>query len=170
LVGARAERLLNAEPAHMHAQIAHRDPDLLVLSFGGNETDNPWLNIEQYERRLTQVVRLMRSSKPEMACLLLGPLDQAERNQRGQIVTIKSLPKIVEMQRKVAVQEKCAFFDTYTAMGGAGAMAAWLKSRPRLATSDLHHATPAGYEVIGNMYYKALLKALADYLAARGSS
>jgi lysophospholipase L1-like esterase len=170
LVGARAERLLNAEPEHMRSQIAHRDPDLLVLSFGGNETDNPWLNLEQYERRLVQVVQLMRSAKPAMPCLLLGPLDQAERNQRGQIVTIKSLPKIVEVQRKVSAAQQCAFFDAYAAMGGAGSMAAWLKSRPHLATSDLRHATPAGYEVIGNMYYKALLKALADYFAARGSS
>jgi lysophospholipase L1-like esterase len=170
LVGARAERLLNAEPQHMRSQVAHRDPDLLVLSFGGNETDNPWLNMEQYERRLVQVVELMRSTKPEMSCMLLGPLDQAERNQRGQIVTIKFVPKIVEVQRKVAAQQHCAFFDTFTAMGGAGSMAAWLKSRPRLATSDLHHATPAGYEVIGNMYYKAMLKALADYFTARGSS
>jgi lysophospholipase L1-like esterase len=170
LVGARAERLLNAEPDHMKRQIAHRDPDLLVLGFGGNETDNPWLNVEQYEKRLVQVVRLMRSAKPEMSCLMLGPLDQAERNQRGQIVTIKTLPKIVEVQRRVAGQEHCAFFDTFAAMGGPGSMAAWLKTRPRLSTSDLRHATPAGYQVIGNLYYKALLKAFADYLAARGST
>jgi lysophospholipase L1-like esterase len=170
LVGARAERLLNAEPEHMHRQIAHRDPDLLVLGFGGNETDNPWLNVEQYERRLVDVVRLMRAAKPKMSCLLLGPLDQAERNQRGQIATIKALPKIVEAQRRVAEQEGCAFFDTFAAMGGSGSMAKWLRNRPRLATSDLHHATDAGYALIGTMYYKALLKAFADYLAARGAS
>jgi lysophospholipase L1-like esterase len=170
LVGARAERLLNAEPEHMHRQIAHRDPDLLVLGFGGNETDNPWINVTQYEQRLVEVVRLMRAAKPQMSCLLLGPLDQAERNQRGQIVTIKALPKIVEAQRRVAEQQGCAFFDTFAAMGGPGSMAAWLRNRPRLATSDLHHATDAGYALIGTMYYKALLKAFADYLTARGAT
>lgn len=166
LVGARADRLLNAEPAHMRKQIAHRNPDLLVLSFGGNESANAWLNPDRYERDLEKVVRFMRSAKPEMACLLFGPLDQAERNERGQIVTLPIMPKIVAAQRRVAEREKCAFFDAFSAMGGEGAMAAWQKSRPRLGTSDLRHATPAGYEVIGNLYYKAILKAFADYLAA----
>jgi lysophospholipase L1-like esterase len=163
-------RLLAAEPDHIRGQLAHRDADLLVLNFGGNEAANPWLQMPQYERELTKVVRLMRSGKPAMACLLLGPLDQAERNARGQIVTIPILPQIVEVQRRVAAQEKCAFFDVFAAMGGKGSMAAWLKTHPKLATSDLHHATPAGYDIIGNAYYKALLKAFADHLASGGRS
>ena len=41
---------------YRRAQIAHRNADLLVLAFGGNETDNPWLNLEQYEQRLREVL------------------------------------------------------------------------------------------------------------------
>jgi lysophospholipase L1-like esterase len=170
LVGARAERLLNAEPDHIRAQLAHRDADLLVLNFGGNEAGNQWLNLQQYEHDLTSVVRLMRSGKPAMSCLLLGPIDQAERNERGQIVTLATLPQVVEVQRRVAAQEKCAFFDAFAAMGGSGSMSAWLKTHPKLATSDLRHATPAGYDVIGIAYYKAVLKAFAEYLAGGGRS
>jgi lysophospholipase L1-like esterase len=159
--------LLNAEPDHIRGQLAHRDADLLVLNFGGNEAGNQWLQVQQYERDLTEVVRLMRSGKPGMSCLLFGPIDQAERNARGQIVTLATLPQVVEVQRRVAAQEKCAFFDAFAAMGGSGSMSAWLKTKPKLATSDLHHATPAGYDVIGMAYYKALLKAFAEYLAGR---
>jgi hypothetical protein len=99
-----------------------------------------------------------------MSCLLFGPLDQAERNERGAIVTLEKLPQIVEVQRSVAKREGCAFFDTYAAMGGEGSIARWRKARPRLATSDLRHATPEGYELTGNLYYKALLKAFAAHL------
>jgi lysophospholipase L1-like esterase len=162
LVGARADRLLYAEPEHMRGQLAHRKPDLLVLGFGGNESANAWLQPAQYEKDLTEVVRLMKSGRPEMSCLLFGPLDQGERDERGKVVTVKVLPKIVDVQRRVAKAEGCAFFDAFAAMGGPGAMAQWIKSRPRLATSDLRHATPAGYEVIGNMYYKALLAAFSE--------
>jgi lysophospholipase L1-like esterase len=167
IVGAVAERLLGAEPEHIAGQIAHRDPDMLVLAFGGNESANAWLNIDQYQRDLTKVVQHMRSGKPKMSCLLFGPLDQGERDKRGKVVTVKVLPKIVGAQRRVAEQQGCAFFDAFAAMGGEGAMGKWTKVRPRLATSDLRHATPAGYEVIGNMYYKALLEAFAAF-AARG--
>ena len=165
LVGARADRLLNGEPEHIRGQIAHRDPDLLVLSFGGNEAGNKWLNSTQYERELTQVVHVMRSGKPSMSCLLFGPLDQAERNDRGQVVTLSALPKVVAVQRRVAAREHCAFFDAFSGMGGEGSMAKWLKAKPHLATSDLRHATPAGYDLLGVMYYKALLKAFAEHLA-----
>ncbi|MGD8859336.1 MAG: GDSL-type esterase/lipase family protein [Myxococcales bacterium] len=167
LVGARAERLLNSEPDHVKRQIAHRDPDLLVLGFGGNEAANAWLNLKAYEKDLVRVVRHMRAGKPEMPCLLFGPLDQGKKNERGRVVTIEKIPGIVEVQRRVAKQLGCAFYDTYGAMGGEGAVAKWRKARPRLMTSDLRHATPEGYEVIGNLYYKAILKAFAEYLAAR---
>jgi lysophospholipase L1-like esterase len=164
IVGAVAERLLGAEATHIAGQIAHRDPDLLVLAFGGNESANKYLNIDEYEKDQTRVVRHMRSGKPSVPCLLFAPLDQGERDTRGRVVTVPVLPKIVEAQRRVARREGCAFFDAFSAMGGEGSIAAWLKARPRLSTSDMRHATPAGYEVIGDLYYKALLEAFARYL------
>lgn len=164
LVGAQADRLLNADAAHMAAQVAHRDPDLLVLGFGGNEAGNEWLDATRYAEALARVVNVMRAGKPAMACLLFAPLDQGERNERGDVVTLKVLPGIVEAQRRVAKQQGCAYFDTLAAMGGEGSVARWYKKRPRLISSDFRHATPEGYEVIATLYYKALLKGFAQYL------
>lgn len=165
LVGARADRLLDADPDHMAGQIAHRDPDMLVLAFGGNEAGNDWLDPRRYAESLRSVIKLMRAGKPEMSCLLFSPLDQGERTARGRIITLSVLPAIVLTQREVAKEVGCAFFDTWTAMGGEGAMARWYEARPRLVSSDLRHATPAGYAILGNAYYKALIKGFADYLA-----
>jgi lysophospholipase L1-like esterase len=170
IVGAMADRLLYAEPEHVRRQMEHRAPDLLVLGFGGNESGNKWLNLEQYEREQVKVVELMRAGRKDMSCMLFAPLDQGERDARGRVVTLATVPKIVEVQRRVAKAQGCAFFDTFAAMGGEGSMAKWLRARPKLATSDLRHATPAGYDLIGTMYYKALLKAFSDYLTGRGSS
>jgi len=55
-------------------------------------------------------------------------------------------------------------------MGGEDAMRRWYKAQPRLAMGDFRHATPAGYEVIGNMFYKALLAGFADYLSGESSA
>jgi hypothetical protein len=164
LVGAMAARLLDFKQEHIAEQLDMREPHLLILGFGGNESANKWLNIENYERELEQVVELMRAGSPERACMLFGPLDQGERDKRGKVVTVEVLPKIIDAQRRVADKHGCAFFDTYLAMGGEGTMARWLKMRPRLATSDMRHATPEGYETVGALYYKALLAAFAEYL------
>ena len=166
LVGARAQRLLNAEQTHMQQQIAHRSPHLLVLGFGGNEAGSKWLTMPRYEAELRRVVDLMRGGQPTMDCLIFGPLDQAERDRHGSIQTIPKLMEIVEVQRRVAQEKHCAFFDTFAAMGGEGTFGRWYRSRPQLASSDFRHATPQGYRVIGNLYYKALIKAYAEYLGA----
>ena len=165
IVGARAARLLNADSDHMARQIRHRDPDLLVLAFGGNEAVDRRMSIKWYEGKLTEVIRAMRAGKPEASCLIMAPLDQGERDERGNVRTIPIVPKIVEAQRRIAAQEGCAFFDTFGAMGGHGSMLRWFRSKPRLGWGDFVHATPAGYEVIGNMLYKALLKGFAGYVA-----
>lgn len=165
MVGARADRLLDADPEHMASQIARRKPDLIVLGFGGNEAGNDWLDPEKYARSLKQVLKLMRAGKPESSCLLFAPLDQGQRTPRGRIITLSVLPAIVLTQREVAKEEGCAFFDTWSAMGGEGAMARWYAARPRLVSSDLRHATPRGYAILGTAYYKALIKSYADYVA-----
>lgn len=165
IVGARASRMLNLDADHLAAQVAHRAPDLLVIAFGGNEASDRNMNFERYRQVMIDVVRRVRAGRPEASCLLMAPLDQGERDRRGKVRTMPNVPRIVEVQREVAAAEGCAFFDTFQAMGGEGAMGRWHQAKPRLGWGDFRHATPAGYEVVGNMLYKALLKGLSDYLA-----
>jgi hypothetical protein len=170
MVGGRAERLLAFEHEHIQRQLKHRSPNLVILAFGGNEADNRWMNTERYESSLRKVLDHVRVPGSNVACLLFAPLDQGERDARGEIRTIPTVPDIVEAQRRAARAEGCAFFNTYAAMGGRDSMGNWYRQRPRLATSDFRHATPAGYEQIGNMFYKALLKGFDDYLKRASSN
>ncbi len=163
MVGARARRMLGMDRAHFARQHAHRQTNLIVLAFGGNDADDR-RTPEQFEDDFRQVARMVRRARPEAACLIMAPLDQARRDERGGVRTIENVPIIVEAERRAAAAEGCAFFDTYAAMGGEGSMRAWFREQPRLAFGDYRHATPAGYQVIGNMLYKALLKGFVDFL------
>lgn len=168
MVGARGRRMLGYDLEHFRGQHAHRGTNLIVLGFGGNDADDG-RTPEQFEEDFRAIARFVRRARPEAACLLMAPLDQARRDERGGIETLGPVPIIVEAQRRAARAEGCAFFDTYAAMGGEGAMRRWFRSNPRLAFGDFRHATPAGYQVIGNMLYKALLKGFADFLARRAA-
>lgn len=163
MVGARGRRMLGYDVEHFARQHARRETNLIVLAFGGNDADDH-MTAEQYERDYRRIAQMVRRARPEAACMLMGPLDQAVRDERGRITTIESVPVIVEAQRRAAAAEGCAFFDTFAAMGGEGSMRRWFRSEPRLAFGDYRHATPAGYRVIGNMLYKAMLKGFADFL------
>ena len=163
LVGARANRLLNYDESHIKAQLEQRGVNLLVLGFGGNEASDDRPEEAFYEDYL-QVLQRMHQGREDLSCLVFAPLDQARRH-RGRIRTLPTIPLIVTAQRRAALDSGCAFYDTWQAMGGEDAMRRWYKAQPRLAMGDFRHATPAGYEIIGNMFYKALLAGFADYLS-----
>ncbi len=164
IVGARASRMLGFDPAHLRTQLAQRETNLVVIAFGGNDADDN-RDEEDFFDTFRQVARLVRQARPEASCLLFAPLDQAERDERGRVVTLAPVPRIVSAMRRAAEAEGCAFFDTWTAMGGQGAMGRWFRRTPRLSSGDFRHATPAGYRVIGNLFYRALLHGFSGYLA-----
>ncbi|UCF48194.1 MAG: hypothetical protein JSU89_13635 [Myxococcales bacterium] len=168
LVGARANRLLNYDEAHIKNQLEQRGVNLIVLGFGGNEASDDRPEEAFYEDYL-RVLRRMRQGREDLSCLVFAPLDQARRH-RGRIRTLPTIPLIVSAQRRAAFDSGCAFYDTWQAMGGEDAMRRWYRAQPRLAMGDFRHATPAGYEIIGNMFYKALLAGFADYLSSESSA
>ena len=168
LVGARANRLLNFDEAHIERQLEQRGTNLIVLGFGGNEASDDRTEQMFYEDYM-KVLRRMRQGREDLSCLVFAPLDQARRT-RGRIRTLPTIPLIVAAQRRAAIDSDCAFYDTWQAMGGEDAMRRWYKARPRLAMGDFRHATPAGYEIIGNMFYKAILAGFADYLSREAST
>ncbi|MGM0578600.1 MAG: GDSL-type esterase/lipase family protein [Myxococcota bacterium] len=165
LVGARGSRLLNADAEHWERQLRLRRPNLMVLMYGGNELVDRDMDMEWYREKFTALVRRFRDSRPDAACLVLSPLDHGERHRGG----IRSDPMLLEMmpiQREVALAEGCAWYSVFEAMGGEGAMGRWFRSEPRLGWGDLAHPTHHGARVLGDRFYRALMKAFSDWLEA----
>lgn len=160
-IGALTRRLSNFDEEHLHSQVQRRDPDLLVLMFGGNDM-NTQGTMAKYREELTAVIRLFRGAKDPLPCLIMAPLDHGERDG-NRIITRPIVPKIVGAQREVARAEGCAFFDTYMAMGGEGSMGRWVRSSPALGAGDLSHVTHHGHKVIGGMLYRSLIAGYVDY-------
>ncbi len=149
-------------------QLQHRKPNLIILNYGTNESqyDAPE-NFVTYETDLREVVRRIRAALPEAAILIMAPMDRGRR-AGGAIVTHPAIPKIVAMQRRVALETGCAFFDTFTAMGGEGTIARWYAgvNGERLVGGDLMHPKPTGAELVGTLVSDALTKGYERYQSA----
>ncbi len=164
MLGAFTKRLLALDPAHLRAQLARRDPDLLVMSFGGNDLrrvvvgklDGPRY-VEEY---LTVLTRL-RAARPDLPCLITTIPDHL----RILVYDVKQahVETIVAAHREIARRAGCAFFDTYHAMGGRGAMRAWRKTRPPLAAADLKHLSRHGQAKVAGWIYDAIFAAYAAH-------
>jgi lysophospholipase L1-like esterase len=158
--GAYAGLLANAfDERHWAAQLRHRAPDLVILAYGTNESQYEKLPMDQYERDLREAVRRVRDALPNASIMLVGPMDRATRGPGGSLVTRPMIPKLVAHQRRVAAETGCAFFDTYTAMGGDGTAARWYAARPRLMGGDFTHPTTQGAEIVGSLLYDAMSRA-----------
>jgi lysophospholipase L1-like esterase len=153
--------------------LQHRKPDLVVINYGTNESQYASADqMEHYEKDLREVIRRVRASLPQASILILSPMDRGQRAAGGKIVTKPSIPMIVEMQRRVALDTGCAFFDTFKAMGGEGTMAKWYAGagKNHFVGGDLTHPTAEGAEIVGRLIYEALGDGYAKYKARSTSS
>jgi lysophospholipase L1-like esterase len=135
-----------------------RDPALVVLQYGTNESDLWRLELADYERALGALLDEVHEVAPQASVLLVEPLDRAEY-KKGHMATKPVILDIVAIQRKVALSHGAALWATFDAMGGAGAMVRWVKGTPALAGMDLTHPTPLGAEVLGDMLSDAMVAA-----------
>jgi len=159
--GASVHALALADEKGWIESLALRGSDLVILNYGTNESGTEGIAGPRYVRELTGIVGRVRAALPGASVLIMAPMDRAARGPDGEIATLPAIPKIVEAQRKAALESHCAFFDTYRAMGGDGTMARWYRSEPRLVTADFTHTTFAGSDRVARLLVDALLAARA---------
>ena len=152
---------------HWAEQLRHRRPSLVIIGYGANESQFERLPMDQYEKDTLEVIRRVRSALPAVSLLFLGPMDRGERGAGGKVVTRPMIRKLIAYQRRLAAENGCAFFDTFTAMGGEGTAAKWLEARPRLMGGDFTHPTAQGAEVVGTLIYDAMMRAYEHYKERR---
>ena len=172
-IGSFTQRLDYQDPEHIAAQVARRDPDLLVFIMGGNDVQRAESDLAhdsaKYEREYSRVIRKYRAGKPRASCLIMSLTDHGERVD-GRVRSRPVMFRLVAAQRKVADEQGCAFFDTFQAMGGEGSIGRWQATRPPLAAKDLIHPSPAGQRQIATWVYRALMRGYAAFRQRQGGA
>jgi lysophospholipase L1-like esterase len=158
-------RIFNA--AHWASELQHRNPDLVTINYGTNEADFTDFIDKDYEKELREAIRRARAALPAASILVMSPMDRGYRGESGDIETMETIPRIVEIQRRVAADTGCGFFDTFAAMGGAGTMSRWYDAQPRLVSADFIHPYPAGGKIIAGVFVKQIEAGLARYKLRR---
>jgi lysophospholipase L1-like esterase len=164
--GERAINLLDWNEAHFSEQLRHRDPQLVVLAYGTNESGDATPPAE-LEATLVEVLGRIARAVPSASCLMIGPQDRAARSPDGW-VTMPKIVEIIETQKRVAKAAGCGYFDQFAAMGGAGSMASWSTENPPRGRGDRTHLTRAGYIDLGNAFGNAVITAYDGWRLANG--
>jgi len=141
---------------HWAERLREAHPDLVVVSYGTNESGYGSYVDGTYSQDYREVLRRIKAALPDTAVLVMGPMDRGARQAGGEIGTIQTLPRLIHMQSQMAAEKDLAFFNTYEAMGGQGTMGKWYQAEPRLVSADFIHPLPSGARIVGSLLYNAI--------------
>jgi lysophospholipase L1-like esterase len=160
--GAFTPRVLEHDRAHFSRQLAHRAPDLVVLTYGGNDLRRYLAGAvtpEEFGQETRTLLTRVKRAAPDAACLLTGILDHGRSGPMR--VRSRHVETLVAQQRKAASKAGCAFFDAFEAMGGPGSMREWADRG--LAAGDLQHLTLEGRKRFAGWIHEGLMAGYHDY-------
>ena len=146
------------------AELQHERPGLVIINYGTNESGFGSFVDKYYEPSLRMAIKRIREALPGVPILVMSPMDRGRRTGVDEIETYDTIPRIVAIQKRVAAEQHCAFFDTFDAMGGDGTMARWYTGHPRLVAGDLIHPTPQGAGMVAQLLVKDLMTGYEQYL------
>ncbi len=162
--GAQIAMMTGWDEGLLAAQIAERDPALILVAYGTNEALSPKWQAETYRQSLIDAIGRLRLASPTASIVMIGPPDCFLRTRHG-LVAFPHLDAVVDIQREVARSMRCPFWDWRQRMGGTGSKKFWV--RAGLGQPDYVHLTPAGYQLVGRTLFDDLMAQYQDFLKAQ---
>ena len=155
-VGADAKVYLQMENKSFVRHLRAYQPDLVTYMVGGNDAlkiRKRWTSLAKVERDHRQLFERVRQAVPDADCLVWAPM-VAGRRKGDRIVSKAYLSEVRDMQRRVAREAGCAFWDTLTAMGGPKNVSRWAP----IMAKDLVHPRKSAADLMGRMFVQAWLE------------
>ena len=153
--GATTEHFMTASKIE---QIASLNPDLLILSFGTNESHDKNYRSDEHYRQLDSIVAVYRANFPAATIMLTTPPGSYIRSRQGKRSINTITPKAVDTILSFAKDRDLPVWDLYDIVGGGKrACLNWVSHN--YMRPDRIHYTSAGYALQGRLLSEAILRA-----------
>lgn len=148
----------------MQAQeIANLKPDLIIVSFGTNESHGRGYSVSEHDRQMDSLISLLKEYCPNAVFLFTTPPGSYVRYRRKRSINPRT-EQAVKTITSYAARNNMAYWNMYNIVGGRkSACLNWTGNN--LMQRDRIHYTVDGYRIQGNLLYEALIKAYNDYVA-----
>lgn len=135
--------------------LAAMKPDLVVLSFGTNESFADAHHFPAYRKAWESAVDAIRKAAPAAGILIVGAPETLKNTAGACGTRSKSLARIQLLQKSVAKAKGTLYWSwEEDGMGGACSMKKWIGKK--LAQKDGIHFTKEGYALSGRRFGEAL--------------
>jgi lysophospholipase L1-like esterase len=181
--GAMADIVGRWDSAIVARALKERDPALIILAYGTNESVKYDLDLGKYELGLRDTLRQLHAAAPNAALMLIGPPDvnhavgcgrngaaqaavcapQSVRSDMCRWTPTSLLESVREAQMNAAQAEGAYYWDWRALMGGICGMHRWVIHDPPYARADHVHLNVAGYRVTAEALYDSLMRGYAAW-------
>lgn len=151
VVGAKFLQITKNTPL-LISQLAYVKPNLIILSYGSNESYEPTFDSETYIKEITKMINHIKAEIPGVDILITSAPDTKSNNQYP-----LHKNEINRALRKIAAITDAAFWDLDAVMGGDKTMDLWRDAG--LAQKDKLHFFKSGYQLQGNLLSMAFFNA-----------
>ena len=137
-------------------QLKGLQPDLIVVSFGTNESYGKLTNAE-YMQQLELFVQNCKRSNPDAPILVLTPPPSFLANHKLNTIVDGYCKEL----KKAAVKNQYSFYDFYSLLGGMNGVEHNFRSG--IIAADRVHYTVKGYQLQGKLVSDEIMKSFHNY-------
>ena len=154
--GAKVESYLNCEDFERDLRLVK--PDLVIFGIGINDAAADSFTKEKFKRDYDQLINIIHKVSPDCALLFVTNNDSYKATKKKKKTVYQVNPNGVVAQQafmELGKKHNAAVWDFFDIMGGLQSMAQW--EDQSMAKKDKVHFTVAGYTLIGDLLYNALI-------------
>ena len=158
--GAKVESYLSCEDFERDMRLVR--PDLVIFGIGINDAASDTFTKEKFISDYNDLIGLIHEVSPDCALLFITNNDSYKRVRKNKYEVNPNGTVAREAFLTLGKQHNGAVWDFFQIMGGLKSMADW--QNQGLAQQDKVHFTNAGYTLIGDLLYNALMDRYLEHL------
>ena len=155
-----------AKCSDLERDLAFLHPDLVIFGIGINDASGPNFSEEDFVNKYKSLIARVHSVAPDCAVLFLTNNDSCRRIRKRGYVTNRNGLVAEKAFLRLGADCGAGVWDQFEIMGGLESMRKWESAG--LAQRDKIHFTEAGYEVLGDLLYNALMDRYVEHLMKLG--
>lgn len=144
-------------------QLAYYKPDLVIFAIGINDANVQHFNDKQFKDDYDKLIARIKNVNPNVAIIFETNNDMYRKVKKKRYVQHPNGDIARKAFFALADKHNAGVWDKYSIMGGLGSMAKWEKAD--LAKADKVHFKLSGYNLLGDLFYKAIIQSYQEHIA-----
>ncbi len=162
--GARVPNYYKEVCPRIENELQFYKPDLIIFAIGINDANVEYFDAKGFSANYDTLITRFKAINPNVAFIFETNNDMYRKVKKRRYVQHPNGELARQAFFNTAKKHKAGVWDKFSVMGGLGSMAKWEKAD--LAKGDKVHFKLAGYNLLGDMFYKAFINTYMDHIGS----